>query len=133
MIEEHASLSEKFLKKGFWLYFFSFIISPIWYIVKMIISNDLSVDEIGVLYWILSLIILLTSYNDLWLAESLNYFLPKYVVEKNRDKFKTTTFYAFMAQLVSWIIIWLILIIFSWPIANHFFHSEQAIHTLKIL
>ncbi|MDD2516492.1 MAG: oligosaccharide flippase family protein, partial [Candidatus Gracilibacteria bacterium] len=133
MIEQHSSLSEKFLKKGFWLYFFSFLIAPLGYIVKMLISNDLSVGEMGVLYGILSLVTLLSSYNDLGLAESLNYFLPKYIVEKDWNKFKTTIFYAFFAQFISGIIIGIVLIIFSSSIATYFFHSVQAISILKIL
>ena len=61
MIEQHKSLSEKFLKKGFWLYLFSFIIAPIWYIIKIIISGELTVSEVWILYWVVSLIILLSA------------------------------------------------------------------------
>jgi len=46
MIDSHASLSEKFLKKGFWLYFFAFIIAPITYVIKIVISNELQVAEV---------------------------------------------------------------------------------------
>jgi hypothetical protein len=38
MIDQHGSLGEKFLKKGFWLYLFSFIVAPFGYLVKIIIS-----------------------------------------------------------------------------------------------
>jgi hypothetical protein len=50
MIDQHKTLSEKFIKKGFWLYLFSFIIAPIGYIIKIIISGELSVSELGILY-----------------------------------------------------------------------------------
>ena len=46
MIDVHSSLSEKFLKKGFWLYFFAFIIAPIGYLIKIILSNELKVEEV---------------------------------------------------------------------------------------
>jgi hypothetical protein len=46
MIEQHKTLSEKFLKKGFWLYLFSFIIAPIGYIIKIIVSGEISVSEL---------------------------------------------------------------------------------------
>jgi hypothetical protein len=29
MIEQQNSIAEKFFKKGFWLYFFSFIVAPV--------------------------------------------------------------------------------------------------------
>lgn len=75
MIDEHKSLSEKFIKKWFWLYFFSFIVAPIWYIIKIIISNELTVEEVWIVYSVISLVTLLSSFNDLGLTESLNYFL----------------------------------------------------------
>jgi len=46
MIDQYASLGEKFLKKGFWLYLFSFIIAPMGYIIKIIISGELTVEEV---------------------------------------------------------------------------------------
>jgi hypothetical protein len=65
MIDQHNSLAEKFLKKGFWLYLFSFIIAPIGYIIKIIISGELTVSEVGILYGIISLITMISAYNDL--------------------------------------------------------------------
>jgi hypothetical protein len=50
MIEQHGSLAEKFLKKGFWLYLFSYIIAPIGYVIKIILSGTVSVSDIGILY-----------------------------------------------------------------------------------
>jgi hypothetical protein len=46
MIQEYGSLAEKFLKKGFWLYLFSYILAPIGYIIKIIISGNISVSEL---------------------------------------------------------------------------------------
>jgi hypothetical protein len=43
---KEETLSEKFIKKGFWLYFFSFLIAPSGYIIKLVISNDLSVEDV---------------------------------------------------------------------------------------
>ncbi len=79
MIDQHNSLSEKFLKKGFWLYLFSFIIAPIWYIIKIILSGELSVGEVWVIYWIISLVTIIWAFNDFWLTESLKHFIPIYV------------------------------------------------------
>jgi hypothetical protein len=65
MIDQHTSLSEKFLKKGFWLYLFSFIIAPMGYVIKIILSGELEVSEVGIIYGIISLIVMLSAYNDL--------------------------------------------------------------------
>lgn len=132
MIDQQNSLAEKFLKKGFWLYLFSFIIAPIWYIVKVILSNDLSVEEIWVLYWIISLITLIAWFNDFWMTESLNKFLPQYITEKRYDKVKAILIYAIGTQLITAILIFFIFFFWANYIWLHYFKSEIAIETIKI-
>ena len=132
MIEQHASLAEKFLKKGFWLYLFSFIIAPIWYIIKIIISGELSVSEIGILYWIISLITMISAYNDLWMTESLKHFVPEYVTKKRYDKVKSILFYALFTQITTALIIAGIFYFWADYIAINYFKSIEAVETLKV-
>ena len=101
MLNSSETLTEKFIKRGAWLYFFAFITGPVGYIVKIILSHDLSVEEIGILYGIISLITLLSTYHDLGLTESLNYFLPKFIVAKDWGRFKSIVFFSIIVQLVS--------------------------------
>jgi O-antigen/teichoic acid export membrane protein len=65
MLSNKETLSEKFIKKGFWLYLFSFIIGPLGYFIKVIISRDLSVEEVGMVYGVISFVTFLAMYNDL--------------------------------------------------------------------
>jgi hypothetical protein len=67
-------LWEKLIKKGFWFYFFSFLIAPAGYIIKVLISNSVSVADVGVLYSIVCLITFLNVYNDLGLLKVFNIF-----------------------------------------------------------
>ncbi len=132
MIDNYNSLAEKFIRKWLWLYVFSFIIWPIWYIIKIIISWELSVDEVWVLYWIISLVTLIWAYNDLGMTESLKYYLPKYVTEKNYSKAKSIIFYALFAQIFSSIIIFCIFWFWADFLAENYFKNDQAIWVLKI-
>lgn len=132
MIEEHWSLSEKFLKKGIWLYIFSFIIGPIWYIIKIIIAWELSVSDVWILYWVISLIILVSAYNDLWLTDSLNYFVPKYITKKRYDKVKSILAYALIAQMTTWITIAFFFFFWAEYLANNYFNTIEAKNVLKI-
>lgn len=111
------------------LYLFSFLTWPIGYIIKIILSYDLSVEEIGVLYWILSLITLLVAYHDLWLTESLNFFLPKAIIEKDYNKFKSIVTYAFLAQIPTSLLIWWVLFFGSDYLAVHYFHNNYKLAT----
>jgi len=132
MIEQHKSLSEKFLKKGFWLYLFSFIIAPIWYIIKIIISGELTVSEVWILYWVVSLIILLSAYNDMWLTDSMNYFVPKFITDKRYDKVKSIITYALITQITTWIIIASFFMFWADYIAINYFKTESASYILKV-
>lgn len=132
MIEQHGSLAEKFLKKWAWLYLFSFIIGPIGYIIKIIISWDLSVAEIWILYGILSLMVLLSAYNDLWLTDSLNYFVPKYIADNRYDKVKTILTYTLIAQFISGVSIACFFFFAADFISTSYFKDASATWALKI-
>lgn len=132
MIDQHSTLAEKFLKKGFWLYLFSFIIAPVWYIIKIILSGELTVSEMWILYWIISLIALISAFNDFWMTESLNHFLPDFITKKEYNKVKSILTYALISQLSTWIIIASFFYFGADFIATHYFESNDAINILKI-
>ena len=93
------SLTHKFVKRGAWLYFFAFLSGPIGYAIKIIISHDLSVSELGILYGTLSFILLIGSINDLGMVESLNYFIPKFLAKRNFLLVKNYFSYAFLSMV----------------------------------
>lgn len=132
MIEEHKSLSEKFIKKWIWLYLFSFLLAPLGYIVKIIVSYDLSVEDIWVIYWVLSFVTLLSSLNDFGLTESLNYFLPKFITEKRYDKVKWMLLYTIWVQFLTWLIIAGILFFGSTLISQIVFKDPSTKNILEI-
>ena len=132
MIDQHTSLSEKFLKKGFWLYLFSFIIAPMGYVIKIILSGELEVSEVGIIYGIISLIVMLSAYNDLWMSESINHFVPKFVTEKRNDKIKSILLYALIAQMFTGLTIVLCFLFFADSIALNYFKSAQASWVLQV-
>lgn len=132
MIEAHWSLAEKFLKKGFWLYFFGFIIAPIGYIIKIIVSNDLSVSEVGLLYGIISLITLLSAFSDFGIRESLSYFIPRFEQNKEPHHIKLLLVFWFLMQLCTGIIIFSLFFFGADMIAENYFQSTTATDILRI-
>jgi len=126
------TLAEKLIKRGFWIYFFSFLIAPSGYIIKLLISNDLSVEEVWVIYAILWFISILWNYNDLWFTESLKYFLPKFWINKKYDEFKTSIFLALWIQTFTAILIAIWLWFGADFLAQNYFHSVYAWNILKV-
>ena len=124
-------LGQKLIKKGFWLYFFTYLTIPATYFIKVIISNSLSVADVGILYSIVSLIGLLNIYNDLWLTESLQYFLPRYWIKKQYNYAKTAIYLSFIIQIFTALLIVLLLRRGTPRLATHYFHSSEAAIILK--
>lgn len=124
-------LKTKLLRNGFWMYFFAFIAAPTGYIVKLIIARSLSVEEIGIFYSVLGLVSLLIPYHDLGLSEALQYYIPRYLINKDYDKTKSIAIYTLLAQLISWLAIGVVLFMASWWLASHYFHNIIAWQLLQ--
>ena len=125
------ALGEKLIKKWFWLYLFAYLIAPAWYIVKVVISNSVSVADVGVLYSIVGLIGLLNVYNDLGLTESLQYFLPRYRINKQYNYIKTSLYISFFIQIITTLVIAALLRFGAPWLAENYFHSSNAVVILR--
>jgi len=124
-------LGEKLIKKGGWLYLFMFLTAPVGYFIRVIVSNTLSVEDVWLFYSILGLVTLVSMYNDLWLTEALQYFLPKYRINKQYNNYKTIIYLTLFAQIISGIVIaWLMWWWADW-LAIHHFHSPFAKDILR--
>ena len=128
----NESLVEKFIKRGAWLYLFSFLIGPLGYGIKIAISYNLSVSEVGLLYGILSFIGLISSFNDLGMIESLNYFIPKLLAKNEYEKAKSFIVYAGVVMLATSLAL-MSGLHFSAPwLATHYFHVPEATGIIQI-
>ena len=109
------------------------ITAPIGYIIKVIVSNNLSVEDIGIFYSILGFIVLVSNYHDLGLTEALKYFLPKYRIEKKYDEYKTTIIWTLIAQVTIGTLIAIAIYFGANRLAIHHFRSPEATEIIKIL
>jgi stage V sporulation protein B len=131
MIHEET-LAKKFVQKWFWIYLFTFLIAPLGYITRMAISRDLNVSEVWMLYWVFSFIWLLSAFNDFGCTESLNYFLPKYIIKNEFGKAKYLLKFTFTIQLITSISIgWVIFYSAPW-LAENYFNSPEITDILKV-
>lgn len=75
------------------------ITAPVGYLIKVIVSNTLSVEDVGVFYSVFGFVLLIAMYHDLGLTEALQYFLPKYRIERKYDNSKTIVVLTLIAQV----------------------------------
>ncbi|MDR0772076.1 MAG: hypothetical protein LBF15_03360 [Candidatus Peribacteria bacterium] len=66
------------------------------------------------------------------MAESLKYFIPKYLAENRYDKVKFIVFFSFLVQILTSIIVLLFLFFGAEYIAVHYFRNEAAFEVLKV-
>ena len=132
MLLPDEPLKNKLLRNGFRLYFFSFIVAPTGYIIKVIASRELSVEDIGIFYSVLGIIGLLSNYSDLGLTESLQYFLPHYFIDKEYGKAKAMLKFVFKSQVVSSAILIVVLLLVAPWLADNYFRSPAALPLLQL-
>jgi O-antigen/teichoic acid export membrane protein len=125
-------LWEKLIKKGSLTYLFILLVAPVGYFIRVIASNTLSVEDIGLFYSISGLVTLISMYNDLWLTEALQYFLPKYRIEKRYNDYKTIVYLTLFVQVISGIIIAGLMRRGADWLSIHHFHSPIAKNILRL-
>lgn len=128
------TLAKKIVTKWFWLYFFAFLIAPTGYLIRIMISDTFDPADVGLFYSVMGFIGLISVYNDLWLTEALNYFLPRYWIEKKYNFFVTAIFSTLWVQLTTWVII--AASIYLWLgdwLALHHFNDPKAAEMLNIM
>ncbi len=124
MLSSQESLTQKFVNKWFWLYFFTLFIGPLGYIIKVIITRDLSVEEVGMLYGVISFVTFLSMYNDLGCTESLSYFLPKHIIKKEYGKAKYLIRLVLFSQITTSISIYILLFFLAPWFSLHYFKAD---------
>lgn len=101
--------------------------------VKIVISNSVSIEELGTLYGAMSLMTILGAYNDFGMTESLNYFLPGYIHDKDKKKITSTFSIALLTQIMTSTVIALGLFFGASWLAHNYFSAPMAETVLHIL
>lgn len=126
------TLSKKLIKNWFWLYLFTILSAPTGYIIRVVVSNDLSVSDVGIIYTILWFVTLLSAYNDFGLTETLKYYLPKFWINKQIDYIKTAIFMSLSVQLITWVMLGCLMYFGAWWLSVNYFQSPQSFHIIQI-
>lgn len=128
----HRTYFSVLLKKNLWIYFFSFLIAPLTYIGKIVITGSVSNEDYWILAAIISFVLMLWAYNDFWMAESLNFFLPDHLHKKEKKKITQTFSIALVTQILSSTVLAIILFLLSEILAKYYFKTPIAESLLRI-
>ncbi len=132
MLDPKESLSRKFITKWAWLYAFVFITAPLGYVMRIILTWELTPEEIGIIYGTISLLALVGVYTDFWLTESLNYFLPKYLIKNDYARSKYLLLFTLIAQVSTSTLVSFWLYFWASFLAQEYFHTLHAQPVIQI-
>ncbi len=130
---QDETLQEKFISRWRWIYIFTLLWAPLVYFSRIVMSNDLSVSEIGIFYSLISLIAIVSAFNDLWLRETLNFFLPKHWINRDFNKFTTLTYISLFVKISISLLIWVVVLYFITPLSKHYLWWTESKNIVYIL
>ncbi|MBT3721503.1 oligosaccharide flippase family protein, partial [archaeon] len=89
---------KKFVKGTINIMFFMIISALFGYLMKFVFSRMIKVEEIGLFYSVLGFITFFFFIRDLGLADSLVYFIPRFLIKNERSKIKSSILFTFKIQ-----------------------------------
>lgn len=117
--------NENFRNVGY-VYFFAYLAAPLGYIIRVIFSKELSIEEFGLMYSIIGFYLLCSIFINLGLPQSMNYFGVKYLNEKKYSEFKSLLYITLLIQTGLIIIFSIIILILSNILEVYYFKVENS-------
>lgn len=129
------ALQEKVIKGSIVVLVFTSVGSIFAYLIRVLFSRTLTVENYGLFYATLSLFALTAIYIDLGFGYAIEYLLPKYIKSKDYAKAWNTFVHGLSVPFVMSIVVSILLIILAPFLANNYFKvagSENLIYIFSI-
>lgn len=120
-MDESLPLIQRIIKSSSIVLFFTILLTPIGYFIRVLYSQTLTIDMYGLFYAALGLFTLITTYNDLGFGYSVIYFLPKYLKKNDYSTSWNIYLYCQIVEVATAILISMVLIILAPWIAQNYF------------
>lgn len=114
------------------IFIISIIAAFFGYVTRLLIARNLTVEEYGLFYAVMALILFIGLFKDFGLGVALAKFIAEFKVKREFGQIKSIIVIAAGSQILISIIIAALLIIFSKVIAEHYFHNIFASQILVI-
>ncbi len=125
------SLQEKIIKGSFAVIILSLLGSVCAYLIRILLSRTLSIENYGLFYAVLSFFSIISVHIDLGFGEAITYFVPKYLKSKRYKELWNTFIYGQVIQIVVSVLISVVLIIVAPYLSSRYFRivgSETLIY-----
>lgn len=128
-----SSLTHHMVRGGTIVLFFTLLAAPLGYLIRMINSRALSIEEFGLFYSLIAVFGIINNFNDLGFGYSLSYLVPKFIKNKNTNKAWLAFKYVQIIELGTSLVISTILFLIAGFLSKYYFKFDVAELVLKIL
>lgn len=125
-MNKSSTLQEKIIKGSVIVLIFSLLGSVCAYLIRILFSRTLSIENYGLFYAVFGLIGMITTYSDLGFGYSVVYFLPKHFKKKNYFKAWNVYIYGQFISLLMSLAASTILVAFAPFLARNFLKVEGS-------
>ncbi len=115
------------------VFIFSILAGFLGYLVRILFARNLTVEEYGLFYAVLTLVGLITTFRGLGLGQALVKYIPEYLVKKKKDLVKSTIITVALLQFIIAVFITIILFLSADYLSLHYFHSSASSSIIKLL
>ncbi len=129
------TLREKVIKGSIIVLILTFLGSVFAYLIRVLYSHTLTVENYGLFYATLSLFAMTSIYIDLGFGYAIEYLLPKYIKSKDYSKAWNVFVHGLTVSLIMSVVVSIALIILAPFLANNYFKvagSENLIYIFCI-
>lgn len=132
MTAQEQTFSQKIIRGGLIITFFSLLTSPLGYFIRLMLSRALTIEEYGLFYSILGFFGIFIIFNDLGFGYSVAYFTPKFIQKKQYHKAWNAYLYDLIIELTTSLLLSVLFLIFSEWLSTHYFKIPQAKELISI-
>lgn len=117
---------QKLIRNALFLIVYTILAIPLGYLVRLLLSQYLTIEEFGLFYAIIGFFGLIGIFNDLGFSDSQIYFLPKYLQRNEYNKIKAAIKVQFINQFITTLLIGILIFLGANYLSHYFFHFENA-------
>ncbi len=125
-LQKPPSLTKRVFRGGSIILLFTVLTAPLGYAVRILYSHNLSIQNFGLFYAVLSFLSIFNNYNDLGLGSSLIFFTPKFIKRKDYSSAWNAYKYSELISTSMSLILSLIFFLIAGWLSVHYFKVPQA-------
>lgn len=128
-----VSYFERIVRGSAVIFIMYFLGGALGYVLRVYLANNLSVNDFGLFYAVLSFVGLLSIFKDMGFSTAMTKFIAEYNARNDKKSIKSTIISVILIQVLISVVISLIVIALSDRLAVNYFKSQESVILLKII